>query len=119
MRENYTTRKFSLDMVCQITSIVLESAIRKVGAFTNTIGGRSRGVRLVGGRFHRVFEKEVVLCGKQETEKTGSKCENVTQVVSRVGSYDDEERTKKFLHRGRIGRRCHMASGGEMWPSFG
>jgi len=44
-----------------------------------------------------VFEKEVVLCGKQKTSKTGSKCENVTQVVWRVTSYDDEERKKKVL----------------------
>jgi hypothetical protein len=44
-----------------------------------------------------VFEKEAVWCGKQEMQKTGSKCENVTQVVSRATSYDDEDRKKKVL----------------------
>ena len=49
-----------------------------------------------------MFEKEVVWCGKQEMQKTGSKCENVTQVAWRVTSYDDEERKKKVLTPVRV-----------------
>jgi hypothetical protein len=49
-----------------------------------------------------VFEKEVVLCSKRETEKTGSKCENVTQVGSAAMSYDDQRRKKKILTPARV-----------------
>ena len=97
MKENKITRKFALDMACPITSTVLESTIRKVGAFTNTIGGRSRGVRLVGGYFPGVFEKGSVSYGKWKMKKTVGKCENVTQVVWRAVSYDDQTDVKKVL----------------------
>ena len=69
----------------------------KCAPFKNTIGGRSRGVRQVGGAVWRVFEKEQILCGKRKMSKTTSKCETVTQVVSRATSYDDEDRKKKVL----------------------
>jgi hypothetical protein len=49
-----------------------------------------------------VFEKEAVLCGKQKIQKTGSKCQNMAQVVSRATSYDDEERKKKVLTPVRV-----------------
>ena len=110
MTELYITRKFFLDMVCQSASIVLESAVRKVGTFSNTIGGRSRGVRLGGGLIHRVFEKEGVWCCKWETRKTGSKCENVTQVVFQVTSYGDQQRKKKILTLVRV---CREVSNGK------
>jgi hypothetical protein len=49
-----------------------------------------------------VFEKEGVLCDKQEMKKTVAKCENVTQVVSGARSYDDEDRKKKVLTPARF-----------------
>jgi hypothetical protein len=61
-----------------------------------------------------VFEKEVVWCGKQEMQKTGSKCENVTQVAWRVTSYDDEERKKKVLTPVRV---WSEVSHDKWWPN--
>ena len=66
-----------------------------------------------------MFEKEAVLCGKQEMQKTGSKCENVTQVVSRARSYDDEERKKKVLTPVWDYLQMSNGKGGEMLPLFG
>ena len=121
MRGNYTTRHFSLDMMCQQTSSVLESAIWKAGTFTNTIEGRSRGVRLGDCLIRRVFEKKGVSCGKRKTSKTRSKCENVTQVVSRATSNDDQQHKKKVLAPAPVWPK--MSHGkwwryvAEIWPS--
>ena len=59
-----------------------------------------------------MFEKGSVLCGKQEMQKTGSKCENVTQVVCRVTSYGDEDRKKKVLTPAPVWR---TVSNGKWW----
>jgi len=59
-----------------------------------------------------VFEKETVLRGKRKTEKTGSKCKNVTQVVYRAMSYDDQQRKKKMLTPARVWPRV---SNGKWW----
>ena len=66
-----------------------------------------------------MFEKEVVWCDKREMQKTGLKCEYVTQVVWRVTSYDDEERKKKVLTPVLEYLQMSNGKGGEMLPLFG
>ena len=52
---------------------------------------------LVGGLNPSVFEKGAVRCGKQEIQKTDSKCENGTQLVEPVRGYGDTRQSKKVL----------------------
>ena len=97
MKENYTTRKFSLDMVCQITSIFLESPVRKVGAISNTIGGPSRGVLKVDAEISELFEKSSEASNNRIEPNRGEKRLASTQVGCRATSYDRRRATKKIL----------------------
>ena len=51
----------SLDRICHMTSIVFKFADWKEGDFSNTIGGPSRGVLLVGKSFYEAFDKSVIV----------------------------------------------------------
>ena len=96
----YTTRRKTLDMMCQMTSVVFERADWKEVGFSSAIGGRSRGVLIVGGEFSGVFEKGAVCGRKRFRGNTATKRVAVTQVISQAGSYDDDARKKKMLTRG-------------------
>jgi hypothetical protein len=98
MNKNYTTRKFSLDRVCQKASIDIESAVRKVGDFSNTIGGPSRGVLIVGGLRKGVFEKSPVLAREENSCWSTKNGSAATQVGSDAGGYGDAVVGEKYLY---------------------
>jgi len=83
-------------MMCQMARGVFERGDWKELGFSSAIGGRSRGVRLVGGGFADVFEKEAVLTPQRDCGKTKTVRPAATQVVWQTMSYVDE-RCEKFL----------------------
>ena len=99
MNKLYTTRRKTLDTMCQITSILCERVDREESGFSNTIGGRSRGVLIVGGQFSEALEKGVVLCRKDVSHGTEKKCRKATQVGWPARRYDDDAGEKKMLTR--------------------
>jgi hypothetical protein len=100
MNKNYTSRKFLLDMVCQKASIYLESAVRKIAAFSNTIGGPSRGVLLVGGLRKGVFEKSTVCAGGEKSCGSTKNGSAATQVGADAGGYGNVVGGEKILTLG-------------------
>ena len=94
-----TTRRKTLDTMCQMASIPFERDDREEAQLSSAIGVRSRGVLIVGGRFSEVFEKGAVLCRKRVSRKTTTKRAAATQVNWQAGSYGDEARQKKTLTR--------------------
>jgi len=97
MAEVYTMRYFLLDTVCQLTRIVSESTIRKVEGLSNTIGGPSRGVLIVGHRIRRAFEKSVIWGRHGDSQKIRKTGVAMTQVGGMTWGYDATRGEEKIL----------------------